>query len=96
VGLGTFQAGPKATTAIAGIKVEAGADGLARAALEGISKLAAAAGHPIKGFKPQSSGGGGSTSAVVFAIPLALLVLVLAVLSYRRAGREEEEDATRG
>jgi hypothetical protein len=96
VGLGTFQAGPKATSAIAGIKVEDGADGLANAALEGISKLAAAAGHPIKGFKPQSSGGGGSTSAVVFAIPLALLVLVLAVLSYRRAGREEEEDATRG
>ena len=92
VGLGTFQAGPKATSAIAGIKVGSGVDGLANAGLEGVVKLAAAAGHPIKGFKPESSGGGGSTSAAVFAIPVALLVIVLAVLSYRRAGREDEDE----
>jgi hypothetical protein len=92
-GLGTFQAGPKATSAIAGIKVEDGADGLARTALEAVSKLAGANGHPIKGFKPESSGSGGS-SAVIFAIPVALLVLVLAILSYRRAGREDEEEET--
>jgi hypothetical protein len=91
VGLGTYQAGPKATKAIAGIKVGSGADGLANTALEGVSKLAAASGHPIKGFKPASSGGGGS-SAVVFAIPVALLVIALAVLSYRRAGREDEDE----
>jgi hypothetical protein len=94
VGLGTFQAGPKATAAISGIKVEGGTDGLARAALDGVSKLAAANGHPIKGFKPESSGGSGSTSAVVFGIPVALLVLVLAVLSYRRAGRDDEDEET--
>ena len=88
-GLGTYQAGPKATGAIGGIEVGDGADGLANAALEGITKLAAAAGHPIKGFKP-ASGGGGSTSGVIFAIPVALLVIALAVLSYRRAGRDEE------
>ncbi|MFL5781771.1 MAG: hypothetical protein ACJ760_10705 [Thermoleophilaceae bacterium] len=91
VGLGTSQAGPRATKAIEGIKVGSGADGLANAALEGVSKLAAASGHPIKGFKPESSGNG-STSAVIFAIPVALLVIVLAVVSYRRAGREDEDE----
>jgi hypothetical protein len=91
VGLGTYQAGPKATKAIEDIKVGNGSDGLANTALEGVSKLAAAAGHPIKGFKPESSGGGGS-SAVVFAIPVALLVIALAIVSYRRAGREDEDE----
>jgi hypothetical protein len=90
-GLGTYQAGPKASRAIAGIEAEDGADGLARAALDGVVKLAAASGHPIKGFKPDDSGSGG-TSAVVFAIPVALLVIVFAVMSYRRAGSEEEEE----
>ncbi|HKP91454.1 MAG TPA: hypothetical protein VJT75_15925 [Thermoleophilaceae bacterium] len=89
-GLGTFQAGPRASEAISDIEVEDGAENLARAALEGVSKLAAAAGHPIKGFKPEDSGGG--TSAVVFAIPVALLVIALAVISYRRAGRDDEEE----
>jgi hypothetical protein len=89
-GLATFQAGPKASTAIDGVEVEEGGDGLARAALEGVSNLSAAAGHPIKGFKPEDSGSGG-TSAVVFAIPVALLVIVLAVMSYRRAGDDEDE-----
>ena len=92
IGLGTFEAGPKATAAIAGIKVGKGVDGLANAAIEGVVKLAAAAGHPIKGFKPQSTGGGGSTSAVVFAIPVILLVLLLAILSYRRTGADDDED----
>ena len=89
-GLGTFQAGPKASGAIAGVEVEDGADGLARTALEGVSKLSAAAGHPIKGYKPDDSGGG--SSAVFFVIPVALLVNVLAVVSYRRAGREDAEE----
>ena len=90
-GLGTFQAGPKASSAIADVEVEDGADGLARTALAGVSKLSAAAGHPIKGYKPDDSGG--SSSAVFFVIPVALLVIALAVVSYRRAGREDEEDA---
>ena len=93
-GIGTFQAGPKASGAIADIEVEDGGDALARAALEGVSKLAAASGHPIKGYKPDDSGG--SSSAVFFVIPVVLLVLVLAVMSYRRAGREDEEPETAG
>jgi hypothetical protein len=88
-GLGTYQAGARASSAIADVKVEDGADGLARAALGGVSKLSAAAGHPIKGFKPDDSGS--SSSAVFFVIPVALLVIALAVVSYRRAGREDED-----
>jgi hypothetical protein len=92
-GLATYQAGPRAASAIAKVKVGSGADGLARAAVEAAQKLAAADGHPIRGFKPSSSGsGGGGSSALIFGVPVALLVLTLAIVSYRRAGREDDED----
>ena len=94
VGFGTYQAGPKAASAIAKVTVGTGADGLARAAVEAVQKLAAANGHPIRGFKPSSSassGGGGGSSALIFGVPVALLVLGLAIVSYRRVGRAEEE-----
>jgi hypothetical protein len=94
-GLGTYQAGASATKAIAGVKVGSGADGLAKAAIEAVQKLSAANGHPIRGFKPVSSGGsgGGGGSAVIFAVPIALLVLAFAVMSYRKAGGGEEDEA---
>ena len=96
-GLGTFQAGPRAEPAVADVKVEGdGSDGMARAAVEAVQKLARAAGHPIRGFKPSASsggGGGGATTALIFGVPVALLVLALAFLSYRRAGSDEEEES---
>ena len=98
VGLGTFEAGPKAAGAIADVKVGSGSDGMARAAIEAVMKLAEAAGHPIHGFKPSAgsgseSSGGGASSALIFGVPLGLLVIGLAILSYRRAGAGEEEEA---
>ena len=92
-GLGTFQAGPRAATAVAGVKVEGGVDGLARAAVDGVQKLAKADGHPIRGFKPAASSGssGGATTALIFGVPVALLVIGLAFLSYRRAGGEDDD-----
>ena len=45
VGLGTFEAGPKAAGAIADVKVGSGSDGMARAAIEAVMKLAEAAGQ---------------------------------------------------
>jgi hypothetical protein len=91
-GLGTFQAGPKGGAAAAGIKVGEGSDGLGRAAVQAVLKVAAANGHPIRGFKPSATAsGGGGSSGLIFAVPVALLVIALAVLSYRRAGGEEEE-----
>jgi hypothetical protein len=96
-GLGTYATGPKSAGAIAGVKVGSGADGMARAAIEAVMKLAAAHGHPIRGFKPSAgsgSGGSGSgaSSALIFGVPLGLLVLGLAIITYRRAGSAEEEE----
>jgi hypothetical protein len=95
VGLGTFRAGPRAPAAIARLKVGSGVDGMARTALDAVQKLAAAAGHPIRGFKPASASGGsgGGSTALIFAVPIALLVLVFAVISYRRAGEDDEAEA---
>ena len=97
VGIGTFEAGPKAAGAVAGIKVGSGSDGIARAAVEAVMKLASAAGHPIHGFKPAAGGSGGSgsggSSALIFGVPLGLLVIGLAIISYRRSGMGEEEEA---
>jgi hypothetical protein len=90
VGFGTYGAGPRAESAIAKVKVGSGADGLARAGVEAVQKLAAASGHPIRGFKPSSSGSGGGGNALVFGVPVALLVIALAIVSYRKAGREED------
>jgi hypothetical protein len=95
VGFGTYQAGPRAASAVAKVKVGSGPDGLGRSAVEAVQKLAAAAGHPIRGFKPSStsgSGGGGGATALIFGVPVALLVLGLAIVSYRRVGREEAEE----
>jgi hypothetical protein len=94
-GLGTYQASPLASRAIAGVKVASGVDGLGRAALEAVQKMAKADGHPIRGFKPKSvggGGGGGAATAIIFAVPIALLVIALAVMTYRRTDASEDED----
>jgi hypothetical protein len=94
VGLGTYQVSPAASRAIAGIEVEEGADGLGRAALDAVQRMAKAEGHPIRGFKPQSGddGGGGGGTAIVFAVPIVLLVIALAVLTYRRTDAPEDDE----
>jgi hypothetical protein len=94
VGLGTFAVSQKAASAIAGVKVGPGADGMARAAVEAVQKLATADGHPIRGFKPAAASGssGGGSSALIFGVPVALLILGLAIVSYRRLGSDEEDD----
>jgi hypothetical protein len=93
-GLGTYEVSPVASKAIADIKVEEGVEGLGNAALDAVLKMAKAEGHPIRGFKPQSvdSGGGGATTAIIFGVPIALLVIALAVLTYRRTDEDEDED----
>ena len=87
-GLGTFNVSPAGAAAARRVKVEEGADGLARAAVEAIQKIAAAEGKPIRGFEPEATKGGGSSGAI-FAIPVVLLVIALAVLTYRRTGDDE-------
>ncbi|MEA2352095.1 MAG: hypothetical protein QOJ14_509 [Thermoleophilaceae bacterium] len=95
-GLGTYEVGPQASRAIAGVKVGAGVDAMGRTAVDAVQRMAKADGHPIKGFKPKSGGstGGGGSTAIIFAVPIALLVIGLAVMTYRRtdATEDEEED----
>jgi hypothetical protein len=90
-GIGTYQVGPKATAAARGVTVQQGADGMANTAITAVQRLAAAAGHKIGSFKGSGGGSGGSSTALIFAGPLVLLVIVLAVVSYRRMGRDEDE-----
>ena len=70
---------------------------MARAAIDAVMKLASAAGHPIHGFKPSAGGSGGSgsggSSALIFGVPLGLLVIGLAIITYRRSAMGEEEEA---
>jgi hypothetical protein len=78
----------KATAAAATLTKPAGksSDDLATAALNAIPKLAAAAGHPIKGA-PQtkaSSGGSSSILLVVLVAAAVIIALALALLSLRR------------
>lgn len=87
VGLGTFHVSPRAAATVRGVKPEEGADGLARAALDAVQKIAKAEGKPIRGFEPESTKGG--SSGAIFAIPVVLLVIVLAVITYRRTGDDD-------
>jgi hypothetical protein len=88
-GYGTAVAGPKAKSALAGLKPPAdpGGDALGRAAIEATVRLAKAAGHPVpapKLSKASSSGGGGGTSpAIVFGVPVLLLALGGALAAIR-------------
>jgi ABC-type glycerol-3-phosphate transport system substrate-binding protein len=72
-----------------------GSDGLAKAAIAAVLKLAADAGHPLAAPKivaTKSKSGGGTSPALTFGAPV-LLVLIAAggvALTRRRRGDEEE------
>jgi hypothetical protein len=98
-GFGFFHSGAKTGETPPGLKgatVASGADnnGLARAAVDAIPKVARAAGHPIqaaKGGSVSCSGGGGS-SVLIFAAPILVLVLAAGALAglQKIRGRREE------
>ncbi len=79
-----------AAAALAGLPSPSGAksDDLARAAIQAVPKLAAAAGHSFKAPGVGNGSGGsasssGGTSAVVFAAPLLLVALAVAFMTLR-------------
>ena len=86
LGLTTTDATPPPTKAIAGMQVEAGGspDGLALTAEEAVTKLAAAAGHPLE-TKKGGGGGGGAVVGIVVAVVLLVLGL-LGAFWLRRKG----------
>ena len=90
-GFGSLNLGPKATAALAGIKVDQAAksDGLVRAALEGVAKVASANGHPTKVPAVQAApatgdtGGSSDTALYVIAGVVVLLGIALVAVSVR-------------
>jgi hypothetical protein len=75
-GLGVTQTDdtPAPAQAVEGMQIEAGGspDGLAQTAEEAVTKLAAAAGHPLEA-KKKSSGGGGALAGIIVAVVLLIL-----------------------
>lgn len=61
-----------------------GPDGLARAAIGAVEKLAADAGHPIKAPSVQAGGGGGPSPALTFGAPVALFIVIAALVGLLR------------
>jgi hypothetical protein len=77
LGLTTTDETPPPANAIEGMQVEAGGspDGLALTAQEAVTKLAAAAGHPLAA-KKSGGGGGGALVGIIVAVVLLGLGLV--------------------
>jgi hypothetical protein len=73
LGITTTDPTPPPKGVIAGMQIEAGgsSNGLAQTAGEAVTRLAAAAGHPIAG--PKAGGGGGAVAGIIAAIALLLL-----------------------
>jgi hypothetical protein len=74
-----------------------GSDGLAKAAIAAVEKLAADAGHPLAAPKivatsASKSGGGGVSPALTFGGPVLLVVIAAAVVALLRRHRGEDED----
>ena len=88
-GLGVTQTDetPAPANAVEGMQVEAGGspDGLAQTAEEAVTKLSAAAGHPLVAAKG-SSGGGGAAAGIIVAVVL-LILGILGAFWVRRSQR---------
>jgi hypothetical protein len=93
LGLTTTDETPPPAKAIEGMQVEAGGspDGLAQTAQEAVTKLAAAAGHPLEGKK--SGGGGGALAGIIVAVALLALGLVGAFWLRRSQAGDTEAPA---
>jgi hypothetical protein len=96
-GLAAAKATQPAVAAIGSVRVEQKkrSDGLVRAAIQAIPKMATASGHPIPASKLPSEGagssGGGTSPLIVFA-PVALVALAALVVGMRRRQLDREDD----
>jgi hypothetical protein len=81
-GYGLQGVDAKTKAAAAGLTKPTGTQGdeLARAAIAAVPKLAAAAGHPLKGSGGGSGGGGGSSRAILVAALAAIAIAAAAAL----------------
>lgn len=105
-GLAVANATRPAAAAAAGVRVDASkeSDGLVRALIEAIPKMATASGRPVAPTRlpPESDGNGGGrvSPVIVFGAPVALVALAALAVGLRRRGRgdgaETETDAEAG
>lgn len=101
-GLAVANATPAAAKAIEDIEVDKDekANGLARAAIEAVPKLATASGHPVPATKlppGAAKDDGGTSPLIVFGAPVALVALAALVVGLRRRradDRDEDDEVT--
>jgi hypothetical protein len=103
-GLGGNNLGDQAGPALTGVQIdaEAGADGLARAAMQAVGALTAANGTPVpvprlaseSGRSAGARGGGGTSPLLVFGLPVALVALGAGIAALRGRRPEDEEADT--
>lgn len=79
-GVQGVDAKTKAAAAALAKPVSTKSDDLARAAIAAVPKLAAAAGHPLKGEGGGSGGGGGSSRTILVAVLAAIAIAAAASL----------------
>ena len=91
LGVTTTDETPPPAKAVDGMLVEAGGspDGLAQTAEEAVTKLAAAAGHPLEAQK-KSNGGGGAAVGIVVAVLLLIAGIGGAFLVRRNQAPADE------
>ena len=91
LGLTTTDQTEPPAKAIEGMKVDAGGspDGLALTAEEAVTKLAAAAGHPIAA--KSKGGGGGGAVGIVIAVVVVLIGLLVALMVRRGQATSDAE-----
>jgi hypothetical protein len=98
-GFGTYQVDEPAAAAAKTVPVDRKADpnGLAKAAILAVPKVASAAGHPVPAVKPASGCSKGGTSFLVYVAPVLLLLAGGLLIRYgMRPRRPAEPSAERG
>lgn len=99
-GAATSKAPPGADRALAGLQLDASAEGLTRVAIDAAQRVAAGTGHPVPRVRaPVAEAtarkrGGGGTPLWPFLVPAA--VVVLAALLAARRGRAAAKDPPAG
>jgi len=98
-GFGVYQIDARAAGPLRGVSIPSNADpnGLARAAIVAVPKVATAAGHPVPSVKVASGCSKKGTSFLVFVAPIVVLLIGGALLRYGlRPRRTEEPSQTEG
>jgi hypothetical protein len=97
-GFGVYQIEPKAASVLRDVSIPSNADsnGLAKAAIEAVPKVATAAGHPVASVKPASGCTKKGTNVLVFIAPVIALLIGGVLLRYGLRPRKPAEAAPDG